>query len=230
MNFQAIPKEIYDDVLNSEMRPLPQKEIDFFVNERRFDLLKKSFPSNSLMEMKSILDVACGPFSFENFVQLSANCRVDAFDMNSSIKTVHKKFQNLGYLKSVAYQEMTLENFASQKKYDLVLMNDVFYLTQLDFYSQISRYCEMVRNEGYIYFDLLDTTNAWLWRLTNKDQRFARYEIENVFKELSNLGFVNISNAPSLGIKGGIDKFLRTILLSTTGATNNHVFLFQKVK
>lgn len=228
LKFSIIPDSLYRSVLNEHFAGLEQSEIDFFINPRRFDLIKSTLSEGRLKDLNCVLDAACGPFSFENYVQLTPTCKIEAFDFNPDVQPIYDALRSEGYLERVEFEVADIAKYQPKQRYDLLLINDLFYTNAVNFYDHIERYCEYVEEGGLVYFDLLDQKNDWVWKIFGKDDRFARYDLRKIIKTMEELGFELVEDKPSLGIKGGFDKLLRTAMLICTNATNNHIFLFRK--
>lgn len=226
--FQRIPDEAFLEILNRHMTDLPEKEIRFFVNEKRFKLMRALIGTELENSVGSILNVACGPFAFENYAPFDKKTEIDGFDMNPLLGGIlddlkqHPQFQN------ITYECTSAEAFTIKKKYDLVLINDLFYHKMVDFEALIGKFSRQVKPNGLIYFDILDKRSEWLWRALGKDDQFIRYDLSAVGKKLEDLGFKIESVSPALGIGGIVDFTIRAFLYRSMRLANNFVFVARK--
>jgi hypothetical protein len=224
----ALPIAEYDALLSQFLTERPEKEVRFFLNEKRFYLLNTVMGDVLRTKIKTLLNVACGPFAFENYMNLGDAVALTAFDMDDKVAPLFDALQARGYFKRHQFQTASLESFTSAQTYDLVLINDVFYTKYLDFYQNIQKYADFVAQNGYLYFDVLDQKSGWLWALFRKDDRYRRYDLAQVEALMQRVGFALVRTAPSLGIKGGLDYWVRKLLYNAFGIANNHVYLYQK--
>lgn len=220
--------EIYLAFLRDHFSHLPDKEIEFFVNSRRFCNFQKLAGNILRNEVQSILNVASGPFALENYVANSRFAQIDSFDIDENVEGLYKDLKATGLFDHVNYQTSSAEDFTTSKKYDLVLINDLFYTKYVDFFEIYDRFADMVAPEGYIYFDLLDIKAGKIWSALGKDERFVRYDLNQIREKVEQSGFEIQTIKPSTGVGGKRDKVARVALSRLFGIANNHIFLAKR--
>jgi hypothetical protein len=223
----SIPDSEYEACLSTFLTQRPQKEVHFFINPKRFYLMSHMMGDIVSTRIKTILNVACGPFAFENYMALPSHA-IESFDCDEKLLPLFEAFKAKGYCANVAFRSDSLESFCTYKKYDFVLINDLFYLKYVDFYENITKYANFVNSNGYIYFDLLDRRAGFLWSLFGKDSHYKRYDMKEVEAFMAKMNFERIRTMPSIGIKGGLDRWVRKTLYKTFSLANNHAYLYQK--
>ena len=224
----AMPQLLYQALLDKHLSGRPKKEIRFFYNEKRFYLLHSLLGDQLAYDIKTILNVACGPFAFEHYVNPPAAESIDAFDLDEALVPLFDDMQSRGKLLNCHFELTSLEAFTPLRQYDLVLINDVFYTKHVNFFDHIEKYTACVKPGGYFYFDILDKKAEWLWKSLGKDKRYVRYNLKDVEEALDQYGLKIINKQPSLGIKGGSDYFLRKTVHSKLDIANNYIYLCQK--
>jgi SAM-dependent methyltransferase len=217
--------ERYRQILHRHLTDRPASEVEFFVNERRFELLTSLLGPD--LNGRSILNAASGPFAFEVFVA-PAGATIDSFDIDALLPAVHSELKSLGMLGESRFQVADMMSFESDRRYDLVLINDVFFLRFVDFFAALPRYAQMLEPGGYLYFDILDRRAAAIWSLVNNDQRYRRYDMAEVRAALAENGLELLQMVPSPGIKGGLDGAMRRLLWAGGRIANNFAFLARK--
>jgi hypothetical protein len=223
----SIPDVVYEEGLSKFLTQRPQKEVRFFINPKRFYLMSHMMGDILSARVKTILNVACGPFAFENYMGLPSHT-IESFDSDEKLSPLFDALKAKGYCSNVTFKNETLESFYTDKKYDLVLINDLFYLKFLDFYENITKYANFVNENGYLYFDILDKRAGYIWSLFGKDSQYKRYDMKEVETFMEKMNFERINTMPSIGIKGGVDRWLRKGLYQVFSLANNHAYLYQK--
>ncbi|GEM_PF-4411792 len=227
-SFQKLADDQYLELLNKHLSDLPDREISFFVNRKRFSLLRTLIGDALERDIGSILDAASGPFAFENYVRCHPEVVIDSFDLNPKLSGLFKDLEKTGKFNNLSFRCAGVEDFSEAKTYDLVLFNDLFYHKAVDFYGLISQLIERVKPGGLVYFDILDERSKWLWSSLGKDDRFVRYNLPNIALELSKYNLELLSITPSLGISGMVDFTARAVLYRTLRVANNYVFVARK--
>lgn len=223
-----LPEDLYASLLFYHLRGDPRKEIRFFLNSRRFAKFR-SLMGARLPEIWSVLNVASGPFAFENYVQLRRDARIDSFDIDPRLDGLFRDLSATGKFSDVRFQTSCALEYETQAEYDLVLINDLFYHCNIDFQTVIEKYARRVRSGGYLYFDILDRRAARVWKFTGRDNRFARYEMHDVANRIERLGFEIETILPSMGVGGLVDQSIRRTLYATSRIANNFIFVARKV-
>lgn len=219
------PQEQYAHALHRHLAGLPAPEIDFFINPRRVGMIARLI-GHELKPGADILNVACGPFAIEFYLK-PAGCRIEAFDREERLAALHKELTGRGLIDAGTFSVCDVNRYRSERLFDVVLINDVFYSRGLDFYELIGRYIARVKPGGLIYFDIQDMRAGPLWRLFGKDTN-RRYDLARVAGALESAGLEIIAKEPALGIKGGLDGIVRRLLWRVAGLANSFVFVARK--
>ncbi|MFK7903328.1 MAG: hypothetical protein AB8B49_10865, partial [Nitratireductor sp.] len=207
---------------------LSEKEINFFVNPKRFILFQNLLGAKLGTEIKSLLNVASGPFAFENYVKGSRSVEIDAFDIDRRNNSLFRDLRKTKQFDHVCYKTCSVEEYSATKKYDLVLINDLFYHKGVKFFDLYDKLASYVAPNGYVYFDLLDIRAQKLWSALGKNERFVRYDLNEVKAKIEESGFDLSSVTPSLGIGGKLDFAIRKLLLTQFNVANNYIFLAKR--
>lgn len=228
LNKQLLNDDEYRQLLTAHFKELPEKEINFFVNSKRFNLFQSLMGEKLGTEVKSLLNVACGPFAFENYVEKSNLLDIDAFDIDNNICGLFRDLRAMDKFEHVHFRTSSAEDYSTSKKYDLVLINDLFYHKGVDFFGLFDGLANPVSPQGYIYFDLLDVRAGRIWSALGKDSRFVRYDLDEIKAKVQQSGFDVLSITPSLGIGGSMDFAVRKFLLTTLNIANNYIFVAKR--
>lgn len=227
-SFQRFPDDNYLSLLRKYLGDLPEREISFFVNRKRFCLLRSLIGDYLRNDVRSILDVACGPFAFENYVDCHPEVRIDSFDLNPRLTGLFQALRKSGKFDNLSFRCSSVEEYSTSKTYDLVLVNDLFYHKAVDFFGVIGALSERVKPGGLLYFDILDERSKRLWSSFGKDKQFVRYNLPKIALELAKHDLELMSITPSLGIGGMPDFTMRAALYRTLRLANNYVFVARK--
>jgi hypothetical protein len=216
---------LYREILHRHLTDRAAGEVDFFVNDRRFALMRQMMGNG--FEGKSILNVASGPFAFEVFVA-PKGATVDSFDIDPLLPAVHEDLRAKGLIDGSTFVVSDVMSFSSDKTYDVILINDLFFMKVVDFYAALPRYTAMLNPGGVIYFDILDERAGAIWAVVNNDPRYRRYSMDEVKRALTSSGLELIGMRPSPGIKGGLDGAARRLMWAVARIANNCAFLARK--
>ncbi len=225
-------EQSYARALHRHLGGMPVKEIDFFVNARRFDLIERLVGRELRRKGTEILNVACGPFALEFYLQLR-DAKITSFDREKKLVALHAELLSSGLVTDTEFRVADVHDFETAHCYDAVVINDLFYTKHVDFYALIGKYAELLKPGGLLYFDIQDERAGPIWRAFGKDAEYRRYDLKEVSRTLIALGLSINSTMPSLGIKGGIkgglDGALRKGLWYTAGIANSFVFVARKM-
>lgn len=215
----------YKSVIKRYFVGEPAKEIDFFINPRRFEPLMSVIGESLHKRPLRLLDAACGPFAFEHYVPLPG-AEIDAFDPDQRLQWLHTELLERKLISPCRFTCCGLQDHVSaSKKYDIVLINDVYCFKHVDFYSTIPELAASVAPGGVLYFDVQDERAGPLWRAMGKDHRFRRYALPDVRQKLVSLGFDVETLFPVPSVKGGADSIARSLLWRGFGIANNFAFV-----
>ena len=217
----------YDRALHRHLEGMPLKEIGFFVNSKRLEMIEQLVGQELRRKGSEILNVACGPFALEFYLQLRG-AHITSFDRESRLAGLHGELLSSGLISDSEFHVSDVHEFAAAKRYDAVIINDLFYTKHIDFYALIGKYAGYVKPGGLLYFDIQDERAGPVWRAFGKDAEYRRYDLARVSKTLKDCGLDVTSVTPALGIKGGLDRVLRKGLWYTAGLANSFVFVARK--
>lgn len=224
MNIAARQKR-YEELLFAHLSDRDDSEISFFVNERRFDIMRDALDGR--LTGKSVLNVASGPFAMEFY--LSPACaHIDSIDIDFCLEPLHAALVEEGLIAPSCFTVCDVMDFQPQRQYDAIIVNDMFYTKHVDFYAVMEKYAPYLKPGGQLYFDILDRRAGLLWSLFNKDSRYRRYDMADVRATLALHDIAVETSLPSHGIKGGVDALVRRLLWRTAGVANNIIFLCRK--
>ena len=212
----------YRELLLRHLDGRPLKEILFFVNPRRFALLEPAIGTILDDPDARVLNVASGPFALEHYLPVRAE--VHSLDLDPALPARHAEMLDTGLIERSRFMVCDAMSFETDERYDLVVINDLFYTRYVDFYALFEKYRHFVKPGGTLYFDILDRKAGALWKAFKKDSRYRRYDMASVRQTLQQAGFDIEVELPSPGIKGGVDMLVRKTLWRLFGVANNLIF------
>ena len=216
---------MYEALLLANLQDRDVGEIRFFVNERRFAIMRDTLAPH--LKGKTVLNVASGPFALEFY--LSPACRrIDSIDIDPCLAPLHADLVEAGLIAPSHFKTCDVMAFEPERQYDIIIVNDMFYTKHVDFYAVMEKYAPYLLPGGQLYFDILDRRAGLIWSLLNKDSRYRRYDMADVQATLRRHGLQVETSRPSLGIKGGMDFVARSLLWRTAGIANNIIFHCRK--
>ncbi|MEQ1652678.1 MAG: methyltransferase domain-containing protein [Hyphomicrobium sp.] len=218
---------LFRDALHLHLSERPAKEIDFFINRRRFDLMLSAIGSELARRPLRILNAACGPFAFEFYVR-PEGAVISAFDFDEQLAEIHDNLVRANLIAPCSFRLLDVADFTPAALYNVVLVNDLFYSKHVDFFAVIAAFAASVAPGGVIYFDIQDERAGPVWRLLGKGNTTRRYNLNAVRSTLEHLGLKVEAVHPALGIKGGADSFVRKILWNVFGIANNFAFVARR--
>lgn len=218
---------LYRIALHSHLSGWPVKEIDFFVNPRRFRLLERLIGHELTKPDRDILNVASGPFALEFYCELGKN-RIVSFDREPQLWNLHLELTGRKLIGPSTFEVCDAQDFVPPRTFDIVVINDLFYSRHVDFYEMIARYIACLKPGGILYFDIQDERAGPVWRAFGKDSEFRRYDLARVRDVLEKAGLTVEAFEPALGIKGAVDAGLRKGLWRFAGIANSFVFVARK--
>lgn len=220
-------EQLYRSVLHRHLAGMEIKEIEFFVNPRRFELLDRLIGDELRRKGAEILNVACGPFAIEFYLQLR-DANIMSFDLETRLTGLHRQLIDSGLIAQTSFDVASIEAFAAPRAFDVIIINDLFYLKFVDFYALIETYIGHLKPGGLLYFDIQDQRARPIWKAFGKEGRNRRYDLGDVGRLLVAQGMKIESMTPLLGIKGSVDRAFRKVLWHTAGLSNSFVFVARK--
>ncbi len=217
----------YRTALHHNLAGMEAKEIDFFVNSRRLELLDRLVGGELRRKGIEILNVASGPFAMEFYLQLR-EAHITSFDREPRLATLHRDLTTAGLIGESTFDVVDVGAYRAQLSFDAVIINDLFYSKGVDFYALIDSYIGYIKPGGLLYFDIQDRRAGPVWRAFGKDSEYRRYDLDDVARKLNSRGMTVSAMVPVLGIKDGIDRILRKGLWYTAGVANSYVFVARK--
>lgn len=221
-------EQLYRSALHRHLAGMEIKEIEFFVNPRRVELLDRLIGDELRRKGAEILNVACGPFAIEFYLQLR-DANITSFDLEARLAGLHLQLIDSGLIAQTSFDVASIEAFAAPRAFDVIIINDLFYLKFVDFYALIETYIGHLKPGGLLYFDIQDQRAAPIWKAFGKEGRNRRYDLDDVGRLLVAKGMKIESMTPLLGIKGSLDRWFRKALWHTAGLSNSFVFVARKV-
>lgn len=222
-------ENLYARALHRHLAGWPAKEIDFFVNRRRFAQLDRLIGAELRQPGCQILNAASGPFALEFYLGLDGR-NIVAFDREPRLWSLYLELKGRGLIGPCRFSVSSAELYMPPQAFDAVVINDLFYSKYVDFYELIPRYIAALQPGAVLYFDIQDERAGPIWRAFGKDGQFRRYDLARVGRVLVEAGLVIEAIEPSLGIKGGADGVVRRALWNTAGIANSFVFVARKPK
>jgi len=216
----------YAELLHSHLRQSPKREIDFFINAHRFNILQASIGSDLSRPDRRVLNVGCGPFALEFY--LAPQASIQGYDIDPRLASLHRELVATGLIPASRFDVADALAYLPQERYDLVVINDLLYAKAFDFFSLLPRFANTLTSRGRLYFDLLDARAGPIWRAFGKDDRYRRYHLPDVVAALDDHGLEIERTVPSLGIHGGLDSLARTVLWRTARIANNVIFVVSR--
>lgn len=215
---------IYEATLHRYLAGRSVREINFFANARRFDLMSSILGDRLAQRPLRILNAASGPFALEFYAALDG-ATIESFDIDDKLVALHKSLMVRNLIAPCTFRVMDVASFEPDETYDVVLVNDLFYAKNVDFFAVIEKFAAAVAPGGVLYFDIQDRRAGPIWRLLGKGNATQRYDLTEVRACLERLGFAIEAVKPALGIKGhGIDAIARRSLWRWFGVANNFAF------
>ena len=224
----AEQEQSYRSALHRHLAGMEIKEIEFFVNPRRVELLDRLVGDDLRRKGAEILNVACGPFAIEFYLQLR-DANITSFDLETRLSVLHRELINSGLIAQSSFDVAGAEAFAAPRAFDVIVINDLFYLKFVDFYALIETYIGHLKPGGLLYFDIQDRRAEPIWKAFGKEGRNRRYDLDDVRRVLVAQGMEIETMTPLLGIKGRLDRAFRKGLWHTAGLSNSFVFVARKM-
>lgn len=216
---------IFEATLHRYLAGRPKREIDFFINPRRFDLLLSVIGDRLAKRPLRLLNAASGPFALEFYTPLDG-ATIDSFDIDETLVALHNALTIRNVITPCAFRISDVASYQPRGVYDVVLVNDLFYSKHVDFFAVIEKFADAVATGGILYFDIQDRRAGPVWRLLGKGSTTRRYDLADVRATLERLGFKIDAVKPALGIKGGgVDAVARRLLWRWFGIANNFAFV-----
>lgn len=215
---------IFEATLHRYLAGRPKREIDFFINPRRFDLMLSVIGDRLNKRPLRLLNAGSGPFALEFYTALDG-ATIDSFDIDEKLVALHNSLTIRSVITPCNFRVLDVASFEPKTVYDVVLVNDVFYSRHVDFFAVIEKFAQAVAPGGVLYFDVQDRRAGPIWRLLGKGSATRRYDLIEVRSALEQLGFEIHAIEPALGIKGGgLDAIARRFLWRWFGIANNFAF------
>lgn len=213
----------YREALHRHLSGSAAREIDFFVNDARFDLMRRTIGSALARPGLRVLNAASGPFAFEHYAA-PEDAVIHAFDRDVRLVALHQELIDQGLIAECRYEVSDVASYRARARYDVVLVNDLFYAPSLNLFDLLGELAASVAPGGLMYFDVQDERAGPVWSAFGKGGTTRRYDLAEVKRAIEHLGFEVLAVAPSLGIKGGLDHLFRRALWSSFGIANNFAF------
>ena len=219
----------YRKTLTERLEPLMPGYSDFFGNINRLRLLNQLISQYFHTNQGKVLNVGCGAFAAEMLLPALGKHELTSFDYTEHFADLYRQFRQDGYLADTRFfvADARLAEFP-EKAFDLIIMNDLFYETELSLDALLEKYAVFLKPNGLLIFDVLDTRTRWLWKLLGKEAAYRRYDRHAILALLSRQGLDCLECLPALGNKGLLDKLFRRLLWHGFGLANNFTFLVQK--
>lgn len=224
---EAAAEVLYAAALHRHLRDMPRREIDFFVNARRLELLDRLAGPELRKKGTDILNAACGPFALEFYLQLR-DARITSFDREPCLVPLHRDLVSSGLIAQSNFEVADVSAFRAPRAFNAIIINDLFYSKHVDFYGLIDKYIGFLKPSGLLYFDIQDRRAGPIWRAFGKDSEYRRYDLSEVAGALRSRGMMVETMTPVLGVKGGVDRVLRQCLWQTAGLANSFAFVARK--
>ncbi len=215
----------YRDCLYRHFPDRKAREVEFFVNARRFDILRRTLGPH--LQDADILNIASGPFALEFYVAPAA-ASIDSFDVDTALSALKDELQSRGLIGHSTFVIADVMQYEPPRRYDVIIINDLFYTKHVDFHAVIARYARHLKPGGRIYFDILDKRAGPVWTAFGKDARYRRYDMQDVRDTLRKHGLSVEATIPSMGIKGGVDGLVRRLMWKVSTIANNFIFVAKR--
>ena len=219
---QGLSVAVYRDCLYRHFGDRERREVEFFINGRRFDILRDTLGCH--LKGADILNVACGPFALEFYVAPEA-ASIDSFDVDDALSPLHAELCARGLVQRSTFQVADVMAYEPQRSYDVIIINDLFYTKYVDFYAIVEKYVRHLKPGGRLYFDILDERAGPIWAAFGRDERYRRYDLKDVGRTLNGHGLSVEALIPSMGIKGGLDGMVRRLMWGVSSIANNFIFV-----
>lgn len=215
----------YRQLLFEHLGGREEKEIAFFVNPRRFEVLRRALGDK--LAGKTVLNIGSGPFALEFYVGPQCD-HIDSIDIDPQLAPLHDAMIAEGLIAPSRFEHSDAIAYQPKQAYDVIIVNDVLFSRQVDYHQVLAKYAGHLKPGGYLYFDILDARAGPLWALVNNDNRYRRYAIAEVTEALRRHDLTLEMQEPSFGIKGGLDRLGRQLLWRLARVANNVIFLARK--
>ena len=215
----------YRELLFQHLDGQEEKEITFFLNPRRFDLLQEALGDK--LTGKTVLNIGSGPFALEFYVGPRCD-HIDSLDIDPQLVPLHAAMVAEGLIAPSRFTCSDAMAYEPHQLYDVIIINDVLFSKHVDYHQVLAKYAGHLKPGGYLYFDVLDARAGPIWALVNNDQRYRRYSMAEVTEALRRHDFTLELQKPSFGIKGGLDRAGRKLLWHLARVANNVIFLARK--
>ena len=231
MGISSARLDYYRRVLKLCLEPLMPGYTEFFSNVNRLRLISWLLGRHLQAPQAKALNVGCGAFAAEMLLPQLSGHELTSFDYTEHFAVLYDRFKQDGYLANTRFfvGDARLVDFPGNS-FDLILMNDIFYETELSFPAMLEKYAVFLKPGGLLIFDVLDIRTQKLWILLGKEAAYRRYDHAAIIALLTSHGFECLECLPALGNKSLVDKLFRRFLWRGFGLSNNYTFLAQKTE
>ncbi|MZR32399.1 class I SAM-dependent methyltransferase [Sneathiella litorea] len=220
--------EQYAEILQNQLPKKFSRFGSFFAGTQRLRTLASVLQRYIKGHGLDVLNVGCGPFATELFVESLQFQKIQSLDYTPEFAPIHQILQEEGYIKNTSFQQGDAKAIEfPESSFDLMIIHDVFFEEALEMNSLILRLRPFLKPDGYIYFDFINSRTHWIWRLLGKRDQFRRYDPASVKEFLNKAGFKIIAFQPTHGASALSVRFLHWALWTFFRASNNYSVLIQ---
>ena len=177
-----------------------------------------------------VLNVGCGPFATEFFVQALHRHRIVSFDYTRGFAPAYRALRQRGHLaNTLFFFGNALSAEFEPESFDLIIMHDLLFMPTLSLDVLLPKYDRYLRPGGLLFLTVLDVRTRWIWKLLGREKTYKRYAIPAVRALLETHGYRLLDCVPSaLETKGWLNQMFRRMLWHGFGLSNQYAILARK--
>jgi len=220
----------YASILRESLKNDFRQFVDFFADPRRLKAMAQLLQAYFAAPQGWVLNVGCGPFATEFFVQSLHRHSVVSFDYTRAFAPIYSALRARGHLANTSFfiGNVLSTEFAPET-FDLIIMHDLLYEPMLDLSLLFRKYDRFLRPGGFFFLTVLDMRTRWLWKLLGREKPCKRYEIPAVLAEIRACGYQVLDCVPwSLQARGRLNQVFKQLLWRGFGLANEHAILARK--
>jgi SAM-dependent methyltransferase len=201
----------------------------FFAGTQRLRNLAASLQRHVKGNGLSVLNVGCGPFATELFVERLQSQYIQSVDYTPEFAHFFDTLKQEGYIANTSFKQAdAMKVKFPETTFDLIIIHDVFYEQALEMNSLVIHLCPYLKPGGYIYLDFVNARTEWIWRIFGKGGRFRRYDPVLVRKFLEENGFSIVEFDPVIRTGSIVLRTLHLVLWNIFRASNNYSVFAQR--
>lgn len=216
----------YEAILKKHMPEHFSAFADFFAGTQRLHTLAEMLSKHITEQDLNVLNVGCGPFATEIFVDALQGQNLTSLDYTPEFAPFFDLFREGGYLQKAEFMQADImQHSLPNDHYDLIILHDILYEKALDMSELIAKLMPSLKPGGFVFLDFVNARTGWIWRVCGKPDHFRRYDPEDVRKILHTAQCDILAWAPTNGSANPKVRALHRLLWAVSRSSNNYAVL-----